>query len=478
MSLTFTDEQIKNLTKDILLLPTVIDNPTEGTGLIQQRQAIIDVKSNLEITDAQNKVYSDHFISVLQAYHDENLQIRGESRTTYSDATLISAGAGQGAHYPQTWLQMIPMLLPENNGAPVNGSAGPNEESRVNDFNSQIDLLKNGFTDGTLDTTLVTITNTEFDVTAIGDLAIGQRFIVDDGTQSLFGTVDGITGMTVEYTKIAGVDGSNFGVGDRVQNSHPGFTNAERGHQSAPYAPEFRDYLQGLLDADVDEWETNLNAQKTALMANTDIGTSGAENANAIIQIDLALSAILSWESTPIVNVTGKYTDSILLLIEDAGSDRTVTDIPARLSEITNSLGSVAQAGDGSFSGSGRYFDLFNWINNRVGKSGGSLFSQNSLELGVTYFDQRIVKAQNQLDQYEDTFAVATLSADSELGQIDFDVNDASEFSVAEEVKVMDNDSVIFTRIIDTILGNNIRLDSGIPSPLTTNLLARIVKQK
>ena len=478
MALSFTDENIQNLTKDQILLPLVINDPVNGTGLIQQKATIEATKVNLQKTDAQNKVFSDHFIGIQQAYHNELIPLNNELRTTYNDADLVAGGGGQGPHYPPSYIPMIPSVLDSNNGLPNVSAVSLTEQERIDIIKAEIDLLKNGFIDGADDLLVTSITDTEFEVAAIGTLAVGQNIVIDITNQSLYGSIIGITGTTVEYTKIVGTNGSVLGVGARVKNSHPGFTDSERGHQTVPYAPEFRDYIEGLISAAVNNWESNLGLQKTALESNDDIGVFGTQISDNIVLVDGVLTSIINWESIVVVDINGRFTDVSLAVIEADLSNRELTDIPNRLIEISTALGSVNQISDGTFSGSGRYFDLFSWIDIRIAKSGGSLFSQSSVDLGISFFDQKIVKSNEQLNQYNATFTTVVLTEDSSVGDIEFTVDSVVGLSPLDEVKVMDNDSVVFTRNIDTIVGNVIRLDSGIPVELTVSSLARIVRQK
>ena len=124
------------------------------------------------------------------------------------------------------------------------------------------------------------------------------------------------------------------------------------------------------------------------------------------------------------------------------------------------------------------YFNLWEWILIRDSRSGGTLVSWYTSDLGIRHFDTKIANANSTLDQYTDTFAIAQILLDTEIDQIDFEVDSVVEFSIGQSVKVMDNPSAVIDRNISDIQGNIITLDVAIPVVLIKNQLARIVRQK
>jgi hypothetical protein len=119
MSLVFTNDQVKSITKEMLDLPLVIDNPSAGTGLIQQKANIQVTKDALLTTDTQNKVFSDHWISIAQAYHNELERLNKDLRTTYADSDLVLGGQSKAPHYTGSWPNLVPILIPSNKGLQI-----------------------------------------------------------------------------------------------------------------------------------------------------------------------------------------------------------------------------------------------------------------------------------------------------------------------------------------------------------------------
>lgn len=472
MALIFTDSEIQKISEDIILLPTIIDDPVNGTGLVQQRDNLQVVLDNLIETDGNNTVFSDEFIRLITLYHAELQQLNGDLKTDYDNADLLAGGANLPPHYPPGYPELNPVILDSNNGLPVTPNSIEDELDEIDDVNFEIDRLKNGYADGALDDTSTGAPAAGSVEVDDGGFSVGEIVVVDRNDVSFIAEIDAIDTVSVttgtevlEYTLISGTEST--GIGSRVRNFHPGFSNAERGGQSVPYAPEVLAYWQSLLDAEVNEWESKLNAQETQLNVNDDVPEQ-ANNSQALTDVQGALANILSWEALTVIDTNGKYTDSGLNFIESSIVDRT-SEVPARVSQIATALGSA--------SGTGRYFDLFTWVQTRISRAGGSLYRQASVDTGVQFFNDSIANNQALLDQYTTYFVVSQIIEDTELGQIEFEVEDASGYSPGNEVKVMDNDSVVYTRNIDTIIGNTIRLDSGIPAILAASLLARIVKQ-
>jgi len=501
MALIFTDNQIKSLTKDTLDLPLIIDNPSEGTGLIQQQAAIQVAKDEIYIVDQQNKVFSNHWIDVISKYHTELERLNKTVKSLYSEVILDDGARGLPDHYTPTWPNLVPIVVDQNNGSPTSVSGVQSETERIATLESSIDKLINGFTGtGSVDDVLD-------DPYTIGDgflstsatLTSGDLVIVDSGGSSMLVLIGAAGGFctptatpdteaqcTIEggaWTSTTSIiilsTDKNFGAGARIRNFHSGFTNSERGHQGAPnYAFDVMVYFEGEITTNTTGWKINLNDQKTSLENNDDIAPRNASNILELAELNVVIPDITIWEGIVIVDPNGKFTDaSLVLYISDNVVTRNFT-VPLRIGEININLGSVVQAGDGSVVESGVYGDLWKFVLIRISKSGGSLTGYYGMDLGIIHFDTKIANANSQLEQYENTFAITLIIEDTIVGQISFEVESVVDFSIGQTVKVMDNESVVYTRIINNILGSDIILDSGIPSILTTGNQARIVRQK
>lgn len=481
MALSFSNEQLKNLTRETLLLPELINNP--DNGLKAQKQKIVDAQVSLFETDSQNSVFTTHFSEIAEAYHDELRALNGDQKTSYDNQNILDGGKGTGPHFPSTWVNFNPKVIPSNTGLPV--SANPNDTELVyaQTFNDVFNELKNGFTDGILDdsTTSTSSGQFEMDDTLIADLAVGQRIVLTGSGLSIYGEVTDIviaTGTaTVSYTNFSGA--VTLPPVSRVRNFYPGFTNAERGYQTVPDAPEYRDYLISQSDAAITNWKTKLEAQELALQNNDDTGASATQNGDALLLVQDAIADIEQWDAQLLIDVNGKYTDTGITLITNLYTLRN-TEVPSRVTEVNSSLGSLSQSSDGSFTGAGVYLQLFTWIDIRISKAGGTLFQANNVAKGIPFFDEKIAKAEKQLNEYNSTFAITRILVDTEIGQTVFGVESLTDFSVGQSVKVMDNNSVVYSRSILSINAteNEIEINQGIPVELAFSALARIVRQR
>jgi hypothetical protein len=503
MALVFNDTQIKNISKDALDLPLIINDPINGTGLVQKKAQAISDKASILATDNQNKVFSDNWIATLEAYHNELKELNLSLRTNYLDSYLVDGGKLLTPHYTTTWPNIAPILLASNNGNPVGSYGGPKEQDKIDDVEYYKDLLLNGFSYGSTDSTLFSAYTTgsgQIELNS-GTLSVNDWIIIDDSGDSTLFTVTGITGyctgeasppqltepactgdggtwhVVYNISPLSG-DTNNFPINARVRNFHAGFSNNDRGRVTTNYAFDVQVYFETNLSNEVTDYKNFLNSHKAFLDANGDtVSSRKALNDAEKTSLQTAINDFIDWDDEPVSSATGKYTDTKLPLVTNNLTARTAK-IPTRITEITNNLGSISQAGNGDVTGTGAYLSLWEFILIRIGRAGGTLIQYNNSDIIVNMYDSKIAVANSTLNSYLDTFAIATISLDTVIGQITFTVNSVVDFSIGQQVKVMDNSSVVYTRTISNIVGNNITLNSGIPAALTVGNQARIVRQK
>lgn len=503
MAIVFTDDQIKAISKNVADLPLIISNPAEGTGLVEQKASVLVQKDDILDLDNQNKIFSDNWIDTIEAYHGELKSLNLDLRTDYLNADLESGGLQASPHYTPSWPNVVPILLASNNGNPVGAHGGPTEQSKIDDIDFYIDKLLNGFADGATDTTLdvAYTTGSGFIEIASGTLNNGDWIIIDHLGESMLALVGALGGYCTGETnppQLTEVDctgdggtwneaytitplstDKNFAIGARVRNFHAGFTNAERGRVSTNYAFDVQVYFENNINTETTEYKDFLIAHKVFVDANGELvplRKANVDNEKGILQS--VIDDIVAWEGTIVANANGKYTDAAIVPLLIDNLNLRTTRIPIRVAEIIADLGSISQAGDGSVTGTGVYLSLWEWLLIRISKSGGTLIQYNNFGLIEMHFDTKIAIAESTLEQYENTFAITLISSDTDLGEISFTVDNVSDFSVSQSVKIMDNESIVYTRNIDDITGNVITLDSGIPVELLVENQARIVRQK
>ncbi|MCK5643942.1 MAG: hypothetical protein KAJ19_24305, partial [Gammaproteobacteria bacterium] len=380
MSLIFSDGQIKNITKDTLLLPILIDDPVNGTGYIQQRDNALILKDSLFLTDQDLKVFSDLWISVVGKYHIELDWLKADLRSDYSELILQSGGQQTPPHFPSSppWINLSPKVADSNTGLPIAPSLSDIEMIILPDLTASISTLKTGFSEGSFSAAVLNVTGTQFEIvyvdgsSELGDLAIGQQIIIYGSGLATLAEITGIqippepTPPETEYDNhiilydvISGHTGSIGGA--TVANSHPGFTNAQRGRQEAISGEQ--EAIRAIFEADVDNnvgrWEIPLSNQKDALDSNNELEPRKTANTAALVNVEAAIGDIVVWEALPVIDPNGKYTDTGFNSIETQIVTRTA-QVPGRILEIEGTqLGTLIQDGAGDFTGAGVYFDLF-----------------------------------------------------------------------------------------------------------------------
>jgi len=476
MALVFSTSQIQSISKDALLLPAIINAP--DTGLIDQRAKSVITKDNLLITDNNNKVYSDFYEDTQLRYHNELVLLNNVQKTNYPDADLVSGGNGVGGHFPTApaWVNMPPKLIDSLNGLPTNTLGNNLEAFHTNRFDNEITLLKTGFNDSAYNL-VGTIAGTVFTGANVTGLVINQRILLVDGTNNFIGLITAIDIIlfTFDFTIIygAGFTGAATAIG-----SFSGFNNSQRGGFST-LVPNTNIY--NAMTANIVTYESSWKAYvlnlKTIIDLNTDLSPRKSSNQTASGDCNTALIALSAWEALSNTGVSGKYVDASIAPLLTMITTR-VTFTTNRIIGIATNVGSVAQNPDGSYTTSGAYGELFKNIDLRVNRASGSLSAYVNSFLAVTFFDQKIASANAQLAQYLNTFAISKISSDTTIGQGIFIVDTVSGLINGDTVYVMDNESLVYTRSISSIIGFSITLNTTIPAILLTSKLCRIVKQK
>lgn len=472
MSLIFTDAQIKDISKEYLLIPSDI----------AKAQATLDKQDILKAqylqNDENNKVFTDNLINIMAQYHEELKQMDGETRTTYQEAILVMAAQflEGNEHFPTTtpvWINYQPKLAASNNGSPIT-STTPNEDTALDDLQPAIDDLINGFTDGAVTEILTSAYAAGvFDVANPTALVIGNRVVISQAGVSAYGVVTAITpGMTddtIAINELAAPAGA-LGIGASVSNFHNGFTNNQRSGIDPILEPEYYNYLTAFIDAAVTAIETFLNAELAALNLNDATGLEAAEIASAIADINSFKGVIDTWQAAAF-----RFSDAELAPLTAAATARDA-QITARAIEIIDRLGSVMQAGDGSFSGDGHYEALFSFINIRINRIEGSLVKFYGADQARRAMEQKIFTLEDKAEEYEEIFVITALTADTDGTNI-IKVTSAVGLAISDTIKIMDDVQPVISRTIVDIDGLDIEVDSPVPVGYLISKIARVVKQ-
>lgn len=509
MGLVFSDSQIKTISDDIINLPKIIDFPLDpitgngGSGLVQQQQNVIATKQALYVTDQQNKLFSDHWINTINAYHSEYELLSLVKKTNYDPLDLENGGKSLPPHYTSTHTELVPIVIDSNNGNPTTASAyTENEVPKLARLDTAISNYLNGITGALDDFTTDSWTDNQ-PVTTLNGTAftVGEFVFVTQGSNAMLAQVVSSGGScTGEAPSGSGVDEStcsaNGGVwstdivlqsvstplvftsGAKIQNYSPAWTDAQRGRQIS-IAPEDLAIME-ILEAEIDLKFTDVNTYiqsiQTVLSNNEDTNqTRKASNQTYLGNLNNKLAKYSTWINSTIIAVDGKYTDDKLPPLHTLFSELSTLN-PSRISQIVTDLGSVTDNGGGNITGDGAYFDLWKFIIIRIAKSGGTLYSWYGMDLAVSHFDVKIANANSQLTEYSNIMYVKKFTVDALIGENIITIENVTNLSQNDSIKVFDSASTVFTTSIQSISGNTVTLNQSIPFDLPVGNVARLVK--
>lgn len=508
MALSFTNEQIKTITADIIALPKIIDFPLDpetgegGTGLVQKKEEIIKSKDSLFVTDQQNKIFSDHWTNVVSLYHEELNYITLNKREDYKSEYIDDGAQLKEPHYDMSHAELTPMVIPSNNGLPVIPSSGLENETHILDrLDDAIDIYVNGKSGSSSDTLDGTWTNNQpVSVVEGTSFSIGEKvFMIQGGNIMIAEVVSSGGSCTGETPEGSGVDESSctsgggtwsntltlkavseekpFSAGAVVQNYSPAFSNSVRGRQSASPNYPLQLFLEDEVETQFNNMAIYLDTIRLCVRSNDD--TNGIRKTNNIEYINVLNAKIDEysvWASSEITSPDGRYTDAKMPVLQSSQNEmRTIN--PDRGTQVVEMLGSVTDNGGGDIVGDGVYFDLWKFIVIRIAKSGGTLYAWYGADLGVMHFDTKIKNATSQLEEYTNIFDVKQLVEDADLGENEVVVENVEDLSENDSVMIFDDTTPIMESTIWEISGNRITLEQSLTSGLLVSKLARVVKE-
>lgn len=487
--LNFNDEQIREITGQVLEAPDLIARANEEKAAVLKKQQ--DYK---DLDDAQ-AVYTGYYNNIITKYHAELAVLSGTQRTNPNDALIDPAAqlAEGNVYLPRgepVWKPFQPKLNDINNGNPTSVYPGTTEPAQIGLVTTSINLLKSGFTDGSASTTTTgAFTGSNVPVSSNAGFSVGNRVLFISGSNFLYGTITNITSganpspppATIYTFTISVISSSagtgGIGTGATVRNYHPGFTLAQRETGSGLSAGELA-YMNGLkadIDTKVAAWETMLNTQLGYLNANDAPAPDAAEITAAKGDINNAKTIIDTWQAYPSTGSGTSRFGTNLPALESELSARP-SFITARAPQITSRLGSVSQNGDGNFTGSGHYLNYFNNLNMRINMIQGTLRNYYQMNLGTEVFNQKIKVLEDQLAQGASTFTIAAFTADGDNGNT-VAVKTTTGLGLGDTVKVMSNTVRTLTGTILAINDLRVTVSFDVPNTYTVGDKARLVKQ-
>ena len=481
--LTFTDSQIKETTGQMLAAPAKL----ESQAASQANAA--NAKAGYLDLDKANAIYTDQYLAIIQAYHDEYKLISGIQKTITSEASITAGGKLDSgntffpdASNPPIWQKFQPFLAPEVLGNPTTTYAAT-EQAAWTPLQNYITLLETGFTSGSASTAFTLGTSTTVSVLLSTGFSVGDKVIIfDTGSGWVYGTINLITAgippaaTLITYDTVS--SGGTLGSTGTIANHDGGFSMAQR--ENGGVSGGRGAYLTGLktsIDTQVTTWAANLTSQLTALNTNQDTVAPGPANVTtAKTNVTTAKSTITTWQARPATGTGlsryGAYLDNdIVPLI----STRT-SQISVRTPQIPAALGTVTQAPDGTYTGSGFYFKLFGNIDLRLNKTGGTLRQYYQQDLVGAAFAQQTSLTKGTTSRDAETFLVKIFQTDADGTNV-IQLADVNSLTNGESVKIITNTQPVITTTISSITGQKVQLAASVPNTYTVADQARLVVQ-
>jgi len=206
-----------------------------------------------------------------------------------------------------------------------------NEQQHLSDLTSEIDLIKNGFNDGsggdtgTISIPAGVITGFNLTVGSVSGFNPGSRIVAYNGSASGIYLVTAVASLPTPTLTIDSIVPTAIGISSpTVSNVFPGFNNATRTSMVSGSYQEILDSLASIIDSLVSSWEARLVDQTTQLNANDDDrATQLAQISAAVMNVFTANLAINAWQALPSSGATGRFTDASLSPLETVISSRT-----------------------------------------------------------------------------------------------------------------------------------------------------------
>ncbi len=232
--------------------------------------------------------------------------------------------------------------------------------------------------------------------------------------------------------------------------------------------------------------------QSTIWTADPDSARQALNNA-AISDINNIISAINTWLAlTPfvpsgassctafnLINPTSlgptRLQAANLTTFKNAASSR-LTFVNNRFAQIGALLGNINQnLTTADATGSGWYYQRWNYILLRLNLLGGSLIEVKGFERGMTAQDQQIANVDFVKNTYLNLVFCSALSAPANGTKIVY-AKDSSGFSVGDQVFIISDDQEELVRSIQAINGPRITLGESVPAKYRPEQNARIYK--
>lgn len=462
-----------------------LDIPLKVAAAIATQAQLAGVKADLLAKDGSVKIFFDKYNGIADAYQNERRWVDGTTYSTVveSDITNAAQRAPGNKFLPGdgSWVNFQPKLHTSALGNPTTSSS--NYELEIfTQLTFLVNFMLNGQVSGVANDTLAVAYvpgNGTLEVTT-GGQTIGQLVIVEGGGFSGLFKVTGITAVTkLAVTELVVPNGTLPMTTSTVKENITAFTNSERNTLTSALYQNVITGLATQITAQVLLWETAINNQLTQLNANTDSRSPQAtEITNAKNDITNAKSIIDTWQAWPDTGTLGNDSKFVTVNLSPLQAEITArtTYAGTRNTEITTALGTVSQAGNGTYSGSGIYHERFKQIDLRINAAGGPLTEYYEKNMADSALSQIVTTATNTQTTYNSELRTEKFTADGN-GTNTITVGSVTGFSIGNTIFVVSDTQPELTGTITGISGLNIQLSFTVSNLYKAGERARIYKQ-
>lgn len=476
MALVFTDNQLRELTGQVANSDATIKALNEQKVLLQKN------KNDYKDLDDQEKVFTEHWINIINKFHNELKYINSTQKTSYQQSAVDSSAKLEttSLHFPTGYPNFKPKLDNSNIGLPETILSEANETSDIAKCLEWIDRIVNGFMGlpnsgtGTYAGGSITITGSP-----AGTIPSGVPIVAYSNNAAIWGIVGSFTSTivgtplnttTVEALTITIVE--SYGVLNGSINwmlSRSGFPESTRiGTSSDGFLLLCKDAIDRYKNS-TNQFVLNQNIELNANDSKVDKSTIDSSKS----QNTTFTSNLSNWSNYPSQT---RFNTANLTSLSGYLNNRQAY-LPNRINAINTSLGNVTQSANGDFTGSGIYLDLFNSIMLRTHKITGYLrnyYQQGLLEQST---NEKIYVATTQADRNNGLAIVKLFSSEPTNTQI-VELKDISKLSTGDAIAVMDNKYSIINRytITELIQPNKVKLSDVVPTNYKMEFQVRLVK--
>lgn len=468
----------------------MVDLPLKVQSALDTQAQIVDVKTDLQNKDNSLKIFFDKYNDMANAYQTEHRWINGTTYSTIINSELEDAAQRKpGNKFFATdgsWLNFQPKKHISSEGLPTSISGGHETEIftksiQTGGLTALLNFLLNGQVSVVVNDTLAaayTPGSGTMTVTT-GGQTVGNLIIVEGGGFSGLFLVDTAVGTLLTVTEVFAPNGTLPMTTSTVKENIVAFTNTERNTLISTLYQNVLTLLTNAIIASVLSWETVLNNPLAQLNLNTDSRSPQAtEITTAKADINNAKSIIDLWQALPNTGVTlldSKFVNVNITPIQSEVTARTSFNT-TRVTQITTALGSISQAVDGSFTGTGVYFLRFTQINLRINLVGGPLTEYYEKNLAVSALAEIANTAVGTSVTYNTELRMEPLTANA-TGTNIVAVASTTGLAVSNSIYIVADSLSELSGTITAINGLNITVSFTVPNTYTKALRARLYKQ-